>query len=71
MQNGEFKVRSVFSTIVERVEMMGVVISSAQCEVRFASGVCMWARTDNPATLHSPAKITASTTLQSIKVVVG
>ena len=71
MQNGESEVRSVFITVVERVEMIGVVVSSAQCEVRFTSGVCVWARTDNPATLHSPAKITASTTLQSIKVVVG
>ena len=71
MQNGESKVQSVFSTVMERVEMMGIVISSAQCEVRFAGGVCVWASTDNPATLHSPAKITASTTLQSIKVVVG
>ena len=53
MQNGESKVRSVFSTVVERVEMMGVVVSSAQREVQFTGGVCVWARTDNLATLHS------------------
>ena len=57
MQNGESKVGSVFRIVMERVEMMGVVISSVQCEVRFAGGVCVWERTDNPATLHSPAII--------------
>ena len=35
-----------------------------------AGGVCLWERTDSPATLHSPA-INASTNLQSIKMVVG
>ena len=69
MQNGESKVWSVFSTVVERVEMMGVVIYFAQCEVRFTGGVCVWARTDNPATLHSLA-ITAPTNNKNFNVVV-
>ena len=33
----------------------GEFSSSAQREVRFAGGVCMWARTNNPATNHFPA----------------
>ena len=56
--------------VVEREEQPGEFVSSAQREVPFVGGVCMWARTDNPATLHSPT-ISASTTQQNIKVVVG
>ena len=35
-------------------------------EVQSTSGVCVWARTDSPTTLHSPA-ITAPTTKQNIR----
>ena len=70
MGNGEWESEGVCTYSHGESGIMGVVISSAQHEVQFVGGVCMWARTDNPATLHSPA-ITTSTTLQSIKVVVG
>ena len=46
--------------------IVGVVASSAQREVRFAGGVCVWERNDNPATLHSPV-ITTTTTQQNIQ----
>ena len=41
-----------------------------QREGQPAGGVCVWARTGNPTTLHSPV-ITASTTQQNIKMAVG
>ena len=33
--------------------VMAMVHFSFQCEGQPVGGVCMWARTDNPATLHS------------------
>ena len=65
MENGEWEVRECSQHCFGESGMMGVVIYSAQREVRFVGGVCVWARTDNPTTLHSPA-ITASTTQQKI-----
>ena len=50
--------------------VMGVVVFSCLCEGQPAGGVCVWARTDSPATLHSPA-ITAPTNNRTFKVVVG
>ena len=44
--------------------------SSAHREVQSASGVCVWARTDSPATLHSLA-ITAPTNNRNFNEVVG
>ena len=61
MENGESEVWECSQHCRGESGMMGVVVSSAQREVLFTGGVCVWARTDNLATLHSPA-ITASTT---------
>ena len=65
MENGEWESAGVCTCSHGEIGIMGIVISSAQREVRFTGGVCVWARTGNPATLHSPA-ITASTTQQNI-----
>ena len=70
MENGEWESVGVCTCSCGESGIMGVFISSSQHEVQFAGVVYVWEKTDNPAKLHSPA-ITASTTLQSIKVVVG
>ena len=56
MENGELEVRECSQHRRGESRMMGVVVSSAQREVRFAGGVCVWVRTGSPPTLHSPAK---------------
>ena len=53
MENGEWEIARVCTCSHAESGIMGVVISSYQREVQFAGGVCMWERTDNPATLHS------------------
>ena len=53
MENGEWESVGVCTYNHGASGIMGVVVSSAEREVRFAGGVCVWARTDNPATLHS------------------
>ena len=50
--------------------VMGVVVSSCLREGQSAGGVCMWARTNSPATLHCPA-ITTPTNNITFNVVVG
>ena len=56
MKNDESKVRECSQHRHGESGMMGVVIYSTQRELRFTGGVCMSERTDNPTTLHSPAK---------------